>query len=106
MGSKIIERETIKAQAVKSEAEFLDHTSDAIRKYAHGVAMMKKGVVLQTDVTEEDFDEALTREIDKEWEKVKDLDMDGYMLRVIGEMMMDGIDPERLFGDIDGEKDC
>ena len=102
MGINIV-KESIRTKSVRSEAELLDQTSDAIRRHAHGIAMLKKAVTLQTEVTEKDFDEAVAREVAKEWDKVKDLDMDGYMLRVIGEMMMDGIDPERIFND--GEED-
>ena len=105
MGIKIATHESLKIDSVKNEEEFLDRTSDSVKRYAHAIAMTKKGVLLQSEITEEDFDIALEREIAKEWEKVKDLDMDGYMLRVIGELMMEGVDPERLFGGDDGEKD-
>ena len=105
MGIKIATKESLKVDAVKSVDEFLDRTSDSVKAYAHAIAMTKKGVLLQSEITEEDFDIALEREIAKEWDKVKDLDMDGYMLRVIGELMIDGISLERIFGEDNGKKD-
>ena len=98
------------AQVTLKEAssveEMLEQVSDGIRGIAHSIAMLKKGVTLQTEVTPEDFDKALAKQCEKEWNEVKDLNLEQYMWRGFGEMLMSGVDPERIFGEEDGKEDC
>lgn len=96
----------IKKVLVKSKEEMVDKASDAVREYAHAIAMTKKGLTLQSDITAEEFDKALEKEMCKAWDEVKDLDLDGYIMRSLGEMLMHGVDPERVFGGEDGKEDC
>lgn len=106
---EFIERTKVTTGVVKSEEELLDRTSDAIKEHAHAIAMLKKAVTLQTDVTLEDVDKAVAKALDREWDKVKDLTLEGYVMRIFGEMLMDGIDPvgmmEEKGEEIDGKED-
>lgn len=95
----------VRMNTASSKEEMLEKASDHLRDVAHSVAMMKKGVTLQTDVTPEEYDMALARELEKAWDEVKDLDYEEYVWRGIGEMLMSGVDPERIFGEEDGKED-
>lgn len=84
--------------------EFLDQTSDGVKNHAHSLAMIKAMTCNATELTPEEFDMALEKELKKEWEKLKD--KDAHQLAIIGllDMAVDGIDPESILGDIDGKK--
>lgn len=82
----------------ESKEEALDAASDAVRRMAHSVAMTKKSIVLADLVTAEDFDIAFNRQVSKEWNAIKDLDENGYMQRVLGDMMIEGLDLDAVFG--------
>lgn len=100
-----IKTDKVVFESAKTEEEMVDKVSDSVKDIAHALVMLKKGITLQTGITEEMFDAAFEKELNKEWDKVKDLDMHKYIMMGIGEMLMDGVDPERIFGDNDGEED-
>lgn len=102
---EFIERKKVTTGVVKSEEELLDRTSDAIKEHAHAIAMLKKACTLQTELTPEDVDKAVEKELKKAWNEVKDLTLEGYVMRIYGEMLMDGFDPEGIFGEEDGKED-
>ena len=100
-----IKTDKVVFESAKTEEEMVDRVSDIVKDSAHTLAMLKKGVSLQTGITEELFDKAFEKEMNKEWDKVKDLDMHKYIMVGVGEMLMNGVEPERIFGDKDGEED-
>ena len=90
---------------VEEKMNFLNETSDGVKNHAHSLAMIKAMACIATDLTPEEFDIALQKELNREWEKLKD--KNEHQLAIIGllDMLNDGADVERIFGDIDGKKD-
>lgn len=82
--------------------ELLESTSDAVRHYASRLAMMKAILKEENGISPEDFDKALFREYEKEWDKFKD--KNSAQLAMIGmlELLKNGADISDVIGDIDG----
>ena len=91
------EIEEFKAKSPEEKkADLLDSMSDAVSGCARKLMMMKAMAKSDLDLAPEDFDQALERELKKQWDKVKD--KDSYQLAIMGllDMMADGTDIEEL----------
>lgn len=83
--------EEIRAMTEEEMAEeLLDRLSDAVKRAASDIALMKAVAKEECDVEPEEFDKALQRELRKEWNIVKDKTGEELALMAFAKMVLAG----------------
>lgn len=77
----------------EQKAELLDGISDNIRSHAKHIAMLKAISRQVNGIEPEDFDKALNRQLDKEWDKLKGKNQEQLAMIALGYLMEKGIKP-------------
>lgn len=80
----------------EQKIEMLAGISDAVRDSVHKLMMMKAIAKHENDLSPENFDAALNRELKREWEKLKDKSEEEIAIIGLFDMAMDGAKIEEI----------
>lgn len=84
-------REEVMAMTEEQRMDkLLNSMSDSVKEHAHHLSMLKAIAHEEAQISPEDFDDALKREMDKEWEKLKDLNGVQLALVAAADLMKNG----------------